>query len=401
MDIVETLASIAEQEGVLDCRLDNPEAGAGRGYLGNINFVQLHGKTKCGKEKQLHFVVKTATTNDTLRRTAVINVFKREIQMYKFVLPALYNFEKEKGIGNPLASVPQCYYASSKTVPEILILEDLIQSGYRIWNHTLLMDDSHVRIVVQEYARFHAVSFALQDQNPLKFKELTKNLDNIFDRFMMGTGTFHAFIRKSKLALASLDSNTKTFTKYKQFLCGVEQKYSDLIATCNQYYVILHGDSWCNNLLFKYNKNSNSNDPVDMRFVDFQFSRLGSPVCDLAYFLYGCISKEVLDNMNTYKHLYYDTLCKHIELLGSSPNDVYPLPAFEEHWQTYSKFGLIASGLIVFVLLTEKHEMIDFVDVTEAGHEIGTAYNYEIANISEFNNRMKRIIEHFVDNNII
>ncbi|KAF2895980.1 hypothetical protein ILUMI_10195, partial [Ignelater luminosus] len=403
MDIVETLLNIAKQEGVVDCCLDDLKAGDGQGYMGSINFVHLNGKAKCGKEKQLNFMIKTATTNGKLREFTITNtVFEREIRMYKIIFPALYNFEKGKGIENPFSSVPRCYYASERSVPEILILEDLIQSGYRSWNRALPISDKPVRIVVQEYARFHAVSFAVQDQNPLLFKELTKNFDNIFDIFMKYTGVFHAAIRKSKLALASLDPNSKAFTRYKQFLCGVEDKYSNLIATCDKYRVILHGDSWCNNMLFKYNKDCNSrNEPVAVRFIDFQFSRLGSPVCDLAYFLYGCTSKEVLDNMNVYKNLYYDTLCRHIELLGSKPDNVYPLPAFEEHWRTYSKFGLIASGLLVFLLLSEKHEIIDFTDIAEAGREVGTAFDYEIANINEFNNRMKHIIEYFVDNNLI
>lgn len=138
-----------------------------------------------------------------------------------------------------------------------------------------------------------------------------------------------------------------------------------------------------------------------MRFVDFQFSRLGSPVCDLAYFIYSCTSKEVLDNMNTYKYHYYDSLSKHISLLGSNPNEVYPLSVFEEHWKTYAKFGLTISALQVFVLLSEKHEVIDYTDVAEAGQEIGTAYDYEIANTEEYNNRMRCIIEYFVEENVI
>lgn len=422
MDIVETVVNIAKQEGIVDCSLDGLKTGDGQGYMGVIDFVHLNGKTKCGKEKKISFAIKTAASNKTLRETPfMINTFEREFQMYKSVFPALYNFEKEKGIKNPLPSVPKCYSVFDKTVPEILILEDLIQSGYKTWDRMLMMDDRHVRIVVQEYARFHSVSFAIQDQHPVQFVELTKNLDNIFDKYMKGTGIFDAAIRKCKLALASLDSNSKAFARYKLFLSRVEQEFSDLMATCSKYYVILHGDGWCNNMLFKYNKvrmyiylkitlflhpntfqnSDNLNEPVAMRLLDFQFSRLGSPVSDLSYFLYSCTSKEVLDNMNAYKYLYYDTLCKHIELLGSNPNNLYPISVFEEHWKMYSKFGFIWSSLLVFLLLSEKHEIIDFTDIVETGKEIGTAFDYEIANTNEFNGRMESIIKHFVENNII
>ncbi|KAF2904591.1 hypothetical protein ILUMI_01589 [Ignelater luminosus] len=69
-------------------------------------------------------------------------------------------------------------------------------------------------------------------------------------------------------------------------------------------------------------------------------------------------------------YLYCDTLCKHIELLGSNPNNVYLLPSFEEHWRTHSKFRLIASALPVFALLCGKDKVLDMVDVAEAGQEI-------------------------------
>lgn len=130
-------------------------------------------------------------------------------------------------------------------------------------------------------------------------------------------------------------------------------------------------------------------------------TRVGPPVCDLAYFLYGCTTKEVLDNMDTYKAFYYENLSKHIKLLGSNPDVIYPSSAFEEQWKKYAKFGLCTSGLINFALLSEKHEVIDFNEVVEAGQEIGTAFDYEIANMKEFNNRMKYIIENFVANDLI
>jgi aminoglycoside phosphotransferase (APT) family kinase protein len=45
---------------------------------------------------------------------------------------------------------------------------------------------------------------------------------------------------------------------------------------------IVHRDYWNNNMLFKYEDGI----PVSLRMLDFQLSRIGHPLGDVAYFLY-------------------------------------------------------------------------------------------------------------------
>ncbi|KAF2886732.1 hypothetical protein ILUMI_19441 [Ignelater luminosus] len=398
MDIKTTLLKIAEQEGLIDCSTDDLKDGDSHGYLGDINIVNINGKTKNGEKTQLSVLIKCAATNEKLRENGIVGIYEREIRMYTSIFPAYYDFEKEKGIKIPFPLTPRCYGAFTNCNPEILILENLSTLGYQSWNKKLQMQDSHVRVALKEYGRYHALGFVIQDQNPTLFKKLTDNFDNSFEIFMKRGGMFYSFIQKIQLALNAIDSSSNVFRRYEEFLNGIEQKFTDVLAKDDKYNSILHGDSWCNNMMFKYNQ---ENQPVDIRFIDFQLSRVGPPICDLAYFLYGCTSKEVLDNMNTYKAFYYENLSKHIKLLGSNPDSVYPPSAFEEQWKKYAKFGLMTSGLINFALLSEKHEVIDFNEVAAAGHNIGTAFDYEIANMKEFNIRMTRIIENFVANDLL
>jgi aminoglycoside phosphotransferase (APT) family kinase protein len=62
--------------------------------------------------------------------------------------------------------------------------------------------------------------------------------------------------------------------------------------------VLIHGDLWVNNILFRY-----SDSPVDVRFVDFQLLHFTSPAIDLQYFFSTSPCEEVREN-----HL--DTLMK-------------------------------------------------------------------------------------------
>lgn len=63
---------------------------------------------------------------------------------------------------------------------------------------------------------------------------------------------------------------------------------------------LLHGDSWNNNLLFRYPA-ENSDRPEEMLLIDWQIARCGHPSCDLGYFLFSSTSsafrREYLDSL--------------------------------------------------------------------------------------------------------
>jgi len=63
---------------------------------------------------------------------------------------------------------------------------------------------------------------------------------------------------------------------------------------------LLHGDSWNNNLLFRY-LNETSEKPEEMLLIDWQIARCGHPSHDLGYFFFSSTSssfrKQHLDEL--------------------------------------------------------------------------------------------------------
>ena len=69
---------------------------------------------------------------------------------------------------------PQCYRTVDEEPNECLLLEDLSVHGFTIINrHTDEVTADHVRLVMKTLGKFHAISFALKDQQPDTFKEIT------------------------------------------------------------------------------------------------------------------------------------------------------------------------------------------------------------------------------------
>jgi aminoglycoside phosphotransferase (APT) family kinase protein len=75
---------------------------------------------------------------------------------------------------------------------------------------------------------------------------------------------------------------------------------------------IVHGDYWNHNILFKYEDGI----PVSLPMLDFQLSRIGHPLGDVAYFLY---TSTLPETRQKYLHdllcHYFDTLTTDLRLL--------------------------------------------------------------------------------------
>lgn len=91
--------------------------------------------------------------------------------------------------------------------------------------------------------------------------------------------------------------------------------------------VLNHGDTWCNNFLFKNDADGNS---IDMRFIDYQMSFWGSPVTDLGYFFISSLADDVkVENFDDLLMFYHEELVKALKTLN-----------YEKHIPTLSELHI-------------------------------------------------------------
>ncbi|KAF2901787.1 hypothetical protein ILUMI_04403 [Ignelater luminosus] len=399
------LKAVAEEACLQNYKIEKaPGAVKGDGYLGYITAICISGKTDSGKEKTLHLVVKSASKSDAARvETPLAELFDREIYMYNTVIPTFQKFEKQRNVC-PFSSSAKCYQACMLEKSEALILQNLKEDGYSVWERRLPMEHDHVSLVMREYGRFHAISFAMKDQEQEQFEKLTASMDDVFTMFLEKADSIKLYQKQCRKALDSLDliADKNAYATFKTFIDeGLHKFMSNLPELVDKYSVVLHGDCWTNNMMFKYEDKNDPTKPTGMCLIDLQLARLGPPVLDLSYFLYSCGSKEVLNNYQRYLDLYHDSLSVHLRQLGSNPDKLYPYSVFREQWKRSSRFGLTLSVILIHIMLSEQNEVADITENAELGKSIVDAFDYDISNSEAYNDRVKHIILHFVNNGYI
>ncbi|KAF2893915.1 hypothetical protein ILUMI_12258 [Ignelater luminosus] len=399
------LKNIAEEEGFKDYKIEETIGSAkGDGYVGLMTAISIVGKTELGEEKVLHLIVKSAPKIDAVRdELCVTSMFEREIYMYDTVIPTFRKLEEEKGL-EPFSSSPRCYKACTVEKSEALILENLRQGGYSLWEKKVPMEHDHVSLVMKEFGRFQAMSLAMRDQQPEKFKSLNENLFDILLMFIEKSDFITALRKLCINGLHSLDS-LKDSKAYNIFQKIIDEDLSKFIQNLPQlvdnYSVILHGDGWTNNMMFKYEDKGNPGKPTKVCFFDFQTSGLGPAALDLSYFLYGCSSKTIIDNVDHYLDIYYESISTYLEKLGSNSQEIYPRSIFQEQWKKYSRYGLVNSMMLLHATLSEQNEVTDITELANSGKKVSDVFDYKLANAEIFNDRAKHIILHFVENGLI
>lgn len=237
------------------------------------------------------------------------------------VLPQLRQFERSKGVNVELDGFheyPKCYRTIDIDPCESIFLEDLTKRSFTMIDRsTGTVTAKHVQLVMQSLAKFHAVSFAMKDQQSTKFEELASNLTEVlFSRDNDNLKTYFNKAAQHTLDSVSNEGDAQLLARAKRFF---ERDALDLVMDCMDsnvsglVCVITHGDNWQNNQMFSSCANDESGTPDEICMLDWQVSRIASPVLDILYFIFSCTTKELRDaHYDDFLKTYHNTLAAHI-----------------------------------------------------------------------------------------
>lgn len=114
--------------------------------------------------------------------------------------------------------------------------------------------------------------------------------------------------------------------------------------------MIVHGDLWANNFLFKKNKEGKIENAV---IIDFQLTRYAPPAQDFMAFLHLVQSRE-FRKKNKYglMQVYYHHLSKFLILSDLNANEILPWSEFVESCAYYEELGIITALFFFQLILT-------------------------------------------------
>ncbi|XP_055689470.1 uncharacterized protein LOC129793458 [Lutzomyia longipalpis] len=366
-----TKVILANNDEFLNCKLIQCEATTSPQLDGFMAIIfKLNIVVQCQKtlqEKCYDLIVKLMKGSHDFRiRSKSFIQFGNEVYIYGRVIPTFGEFLANR---NTLICwekwIPKVYYHFYGSVPElslipesVLVLENISPIGFRNPTSRLELDLEHIYIMLKTLGEYHALSYAMKLLNEEKLKELVdgivplcyQNEDNeesIYDvMHKVGlTRLFGYLSRRPEVNTGNLREELEAL-RVKYFNCPT--KLLDRLRDDDPpYSVIHHGDYNRNNVLFRYD---NSKKPLEMRMIDFQEVRYGSPAFDLSFFLYMNTTTATREQswMELLRY-YHTTLFRGLmEILQCDKLDErlkpFSFELFHRHFSRFAIYGVLISA---------------------------------------------------------
>ncbi|XP_077291155.1 uncharacterized protein LOC143914726 [Arctopsyche grandis] len=314
----------------------------GDNYVGNLLRIKLNSKQD--ESRSLSLMLKQPPSDKKSLTVLPINeLYGREADVYNIILPGFDALQREFNIRDTFYHA-KCY----KATKEIILMEDLAESGFHIQKCFNFFDIDHLRMIVVKLAQFHSYSFAMKEHHPQTFQKFSEHMSLIcigeYLQSVMEIGAVRAMsIIDDSLIRGKLEEFSKNIVEKYYLLCSA--------SISEPYNVICHGDCWNNNILFKYEEGL----PVDLRMVDWQTSKCCSPIIDIAFTIFSCTDSSTRDeHYPKILDIYYDALGESLIKLNCSVEKCYPRNAFNDHVQKLLPYGLLKCMIFLPLIIPEK-----------------------------------------------
>ncbi|XP_062553810.1 uncharacterized protein LOC134219132 [Armigeres subalbatus] len=395
----DAVARIAPQEGFTPNQFEiSFESGSGKGD----GFVgEMYRATVTEGDRKLVLLCKIPPINDARRQQFdSLSIFDREVTAYSSLIPAMYEFQREKGITEEMGvgffNAPHCYssYINRATEESVIIMDDLRLKGYRMWNKLVPVNYEHARLLMIQLGRLHAVSFALKDQRPEVFEQF-KLPDPLSTMMALNDGFTMMMSASLDKALNTLEPHEE---KARQKISKLKETLLEDIATITSpeysepYTVLGHGDCWINNFIFSYKRGV----PNGIVLLDWQLCRYVSPVLDLLYFIFGCTDEAFRrQHYDEMIRIYYDSLKQLLEKLGGDATRQFPYTALLRQLKACGKFGILMAVFMVPMLCTENQDLPDMDETAEkfkSTQEFDPSFIINVKSEDKYKSRMAAVI---------
>lgn len=366
--IRKSLEIVASAEGFrnYDFVIDHGSS-IGDGFVGVILKVQIK---ENDSDKKLSVLAKIPPQSKARREMpGTLSTFQREVYVYNVLLPEVVAFQKDRKItaAQGFFNFPKIFYADydAEIKDSIIIMEDLRDNGYRMWDKYTPINFEHARLLMMALGRLHAISFAMKLKKPELFEKFT-DLKDIFVE-LISDENMKMFLEQSMTKC--VDTLHPDDIKNRSRFLRIAEHPTDTMASCvdqetaEPYAVFNHGDCWMNNFLYNYTKRGT---PTDIVLIDWQISRYCSPVIDLVYFIFICTDKQMrAKHFDELLSIYHRSLKELLDHLGGDTMVQFPFTALLRHLKRFGKMGILSACFAVPMLQAKKENLPDMDALAE------------------------------------
>lgn len=312
--------------------------GKGENYGGFLSKIYVVYNLKNGKEcLENFFICKSSYEEDEFAKAKMepYDIFNREMSIYEEVLPKLNKLLKE--INDTDRLFPTVFHVDYKR--QALIFEDLTAQGYVMANRIERLDMDHIKLILRKLSKMHATSAVLNERQEGCLEKYDRGFFNKY------TDTYKTFFVNTFMACGRYlqRQDDADVRKYAEKIFAMEPHYMEIGKRCftptnGHVNVLVHGDVWTNNVMFKYCAKTGK--PTDVLLIDFQYSFWGSPAIDLHHFFNTSLKEPLrLSHQDVLFQMYHQIFVETLTKLNYQSNPIPSLKKFLLHAEEKRFFG--------------------------------------------------------------
>ncbi|CAH1406810.1 unnamed protein product [Nezara viridula] len=343
-EVLEVVLKMLDRESKIASIIDLqsvPALAKGENYTSTILRITAKVVLGNGRIAKKSFIMKQIITEGPGGEFMKFrDVGKKESQIYSVIHKEMtYLMEEFEDTDETL----WCYFIHYDPLLSYILLEDLNASGYSLVPRQKGLDLDHAILVLRSLGRYHGMAKVLEQRGIISKDDYEPN----------------EFYTNPKLIKAIPYSGISNVAKALQESWGPEwvetgkklvipfdafaDKWSKVgnIYTETKFTVLIHGDCWSNNMMFKYDFQKR---PIGVKFLDYQIPQYNTPCMDVTDFLYLGVQPSVRrNNFQLLLKTYYDSLVRTLDKFGFTGTK----PTLEEITNTMNRLEFV--GLAKFV----------------------------------------------------
>ncbi|XP_045477851.1 uncharacterized protein LOC123683002 [Harmonia axyridis] len=359
------------------------------GFLGDVIFFHVKYKNKID-----YLVLKTGKTNENVRNLVDADtLYNREICMYTKVIPLLEEFAKIKNNTVLPTFIPNVVFHHK----ESLVMENLRKQNFHMWNRRKPMTLAHLELLYENYGIWHGVTMAFKNQKPEEFSKCISGWRDCRFRLNKTSGLSRHLKREFSEVMRRLaDRNRSDLVDvYKSYIDKIDHVLYRRDLKKEDMLIISHGDTWCNNYLFRNELPAEESKPNRVYFLDFQLSRPESPGLEMSSILYNMGGKDSFNNTDRLLKIYHSKLSETLKRLGSDPEKLFTMDDLKRHWKRYAFFNVLHSFIYSRISLCDDDDAPDLNQMAENGVDFDGVFFFEMKNMDLFWDRVLEIFIHY------